>query len=81
MLPKTYTAGTAKHRPATQALSFSIWTPWILHQIREYSQKAFVIAVTGQERTGPVMEAATWGAYEIMRRPLRKERIDGSCAN
>ena len=28
-----------------------------------------------QERTGPVMEAATWGAYEIMHRPLRKERL------
>jgi two-component system nitrogen regulation response regulator GlnG len=46
-----------------------------LHHIKEYSAKTFVIAVTGQERTGPVMEAATWGAYEIIRRPLRKERI------
>ncbi len=47
-----------------------------LHAIKDYSATCFVIAVTGQEMTGPVMEAATWGAYEIMRRPLRKERIE-----
>jgi len=45
-------------------------------QVREYAGKTFVIALTEQERTGPVMEAATFGAYEIMRRPLHKERID-----
>ncbi len=48
-----------------------------LHLVKEFSGKAFVIAVTCQEMTGPVMEAATWGAYEIIRRPLRKERIEG----
>ncbi len=47
-----------------------------LHRIREFSEKTFVIGVTGQERTGPVMEAATRGAYEIIRRPLKKERIE-----
>ncbi len=46
-----------------------------VHWIKEISEKVFVLAVTGQERTGPVMEAATWGAYEIMHRPLKKERI------
>ncbi len=44
--------------------------------IKGYSERTFVIAITDQERTGPVMEAATWGAYEIMRRPLRKERFE-----
>jgi DNA-binding NtrC family response regulator len=43
--------------------------------IREYAAVTFVIAFTEQERTGPVMEAATFGAYEIMHRPLRKDRI------
>jgi len=43
--------------------------------IKDYSELTFVIAVTGQEKTGPVMEAATWGAYEIMLRPLKKERF------
>lgn len=47
-----------------------------LQQIREYSRQAFVVAVTAQEKTGPVMEAATWGAYEIVRRPLSKDRIE-----
>ncbi len=47
-----------------------------IHRIKELSAKTFVIAVTDQERTGPVMEAATWGAYEIVRRPLKKERIE-----
>ncbi len=44
-------------------------------RIRGLSAGSFVIAVTEQERTGPVMEAATFGAYEILRRPLRRERI------
>lgn len=43
--------------------------------IKNYSGKSFVIAITEEERTGPVMEAATWGAYEIMRRPFSKDRI------
>jgi two-component system nitrogen regulation response regulator GlnG len=47
-----------------------------LQRIKELSSKSFVVAVTDQEQTGPVMEAATWGAYEIMRRPLRKERVE-----
>ncbi len=45
-------------------------------RIGELGPGTFVIAVTDQERTGPVMEAATFGAYEILRRPLRKERVE-----
>ncbi len=45
-------------------------------QIRKCADKAFVIALTQEERTGPVMEAATFGAYEIVRWPLKKERIE-----
>jgi len=47
-----------------------------VERIREYAAVTFVIAFTEQERTGPVMEAATFGAYEIMHRPLRKDRIE-----
>jgi two-component system nitrogen regulation response regulator GlnG len=47
-----------------------------IHLIKVLSAKTFVIAVTDQEKTGPVMEAATWGAYEIIHRPLKKEQID-----
>jgi two-component system nitrogen regulation response regulator GlnG len=42
--------------------------------IREYSRKGLVLAITGQERNGYVMEAAISGAYEIMRRPLDKQK-------
>jgi len=45
-------------------------------RIRDYAGKSIVLAVTKQERSGPVMEAATYGAYEIMRLPLSKERIE-----
>ncbi|RJQ50134.1 MAG: sigma-54-dependent Fis family transcriptional regulator [Nitrospiraceae bacterium] len=38
--------------------------------IRELSEKTSVIAVTGQKRTDPVMEAAASGAYETLQRPL-----------
>lgn len=42
--------------------------------IKEYSRKGLVLAVTGQERTEEVMKAAISGAYEIMRRPLDKQK-------
>ncbi len=45
------------------------------HHIKEYANKLFVIATTAQEKTTPVMEAATWGAYEILQLPFKKERI------
>lgn len=43
--------------------------------IREYSRKALVLAITGEEQTGPVMKAAISGAYEIMRKPLNRQRL------
>lgn len=46
-----------------------------VHSIKEYSRKALVLAITGEERTGPVMEAAISGAYEIMRKPLNKKKL------
>lgn len=43
--------------------------------IKECSRKGLVLAVTGQERTGQVMEAAVSGAYEILRKPLDKQKL------
>ncbi len=43
--------------------------------IRDYSKKTFVIAITGKKRTGAVIEATTFGAYEIVDRPLKKDII------
>lgn len=41
--------------------------------IRELSEKQFVIAVTKQKKTGPVMEATTFGAFEVIHRPFTTE--------
>jgi two-component system, NtrC family, nitrogen regulation response regulator GlnG len=43
--------------------------------IREISGKNFVIAVTNRRRTEPVMEAATYGAYETIHRPLNEAEV------
>jgi len=43
--------------------------------IRDLGDRHYVIAVTGQERTGPVMEAATFGAYEVIHRPLSRDTV------
>ncbi|NTW57831.1 MAG: sigma-54-dependent Fis family transcriptional regulator [Nitrospirae bacterium] len=80
LLPKGHKLVVAGPRPATAEdgdsfIFIDIDTVGV-ERIREYAGRTFVIAITEQERTGPVMEAATFGAYEIMRRPLRKERID-----
>lgn len=80
LLPKGYklTGAQSKKAPVTAGISCIVLDldTVEIHLIKEYSEKTFVVAVTGQERTGPVMEAATWGAYEIMQRPLRKERVE-----
>lgn len=46
-------------------------------EIREIGPDHYVIAVTRQRRTDPVMEAATFGAYEVIQRPLTAEVIAG----
>ena len=46
-------------------------------EIREIGPDHYVIAVTRQRRTDPVMEAATFGAYEVLQRPLTTEAIAG----
>jgi two-component system, NtrC family, nitrogen regulation response regulator GlnG len=43
--------------------------------IRELSDSNFVIAVTQQKWTEPVMEAVTFGAYEVVHRPLSEETV------
>lgn len=41
--------------------------------IKQQGERNFVIAVTRQKRTDPVMEAAAAGAYEVVHRPVKKE--------
>ncbi|MBS1126034.1 MAG: nitrogen assimilation regulatory protein [Nitrospirae bacterium] len=45
--------------------------------MKELRERHLVIAVTKQKRTGPVMEATTSGAYEILHRPLKEESVLG----
>ncbi len=46
-----------------------------VHSIKEYSRRGLVLAITGQERTEPVMDAAICGAYDIMRKPLDRQKL------
>jgi DNA-binding NtrC family response regulator len=43
--------------------------------IRDLSDRNLLIAVTKQKRTELIMEAATFGAYETIHRPLKQESI------
>ena len=43
--------------------------------IRDFGDGYYVIAVTKQKHTGPVMEAATFGAYEVIQRPLSRDTV------
>ncbi len=43
--------------------------------IKELSQDNIIIAVAKLKRIGPVMEAVTFGAYEIIHRPLQRETV------
>ncbi|MBI5641570.1 MAG: sigma-54-dependent Fis family transcriptional regulator [Nitrospirae bacterium] len=74
ILPKGYGVVTNPPASGNAIVFFDIDTmrPGI---IRELSEKNLVLAVTGQKKTGPVMEAATFGAYEALRRPLGKEAV------
>lgn len=70
-LPEGYSLSGQMSGPRTVAF-FDIET-MKAGEIREVSRKHFVIAVTKQRRTDQVMEAATFGAYETVHRPLRDE--------
>ena len=43
--------------------------------INELRDTALIIAITRQKITGPVMEAVTFGAYDVMHRPLSKNAV------
>lgn len=44
-------------------------------RIRELRERNLVIGITTQKKTDLVMEATTYGAYEVIHRPVRKDRI------
>ena len=80
VLPRGYKLATAAKQPdasavAPDAFVFIDIDSMEVALVRDYVGRTFVIAVTKAERTGPIMEAATFGAYEIVRRPFKKDRI------
>lgn len=80
ILPRGYKLATAAKRSDASAIApdafvFMDIDSMEVARVRDYAERAFVIAVTEAERTGPIMEAATFGAYEIIRRPFKKDRI------
>ncbi len=74
LLPKQLRMSTAPPRDKGAFVLFDIDTlrPGL---IRSLSAEHYVIAVTKQKRTGPVMEAATFGAYEVIQRPLTRDAV------
>ena len=80
VLPRGYKLATAAKQPDASAVTpdafvFIDIDSMEVALVRDYVGRTFVIAVTKAERTGPIMEAATFGAYEIVRRPFKKDRI------
>jgi DNA-binding NtrC family response regulator len=43
--------------------------------IKELRDTALIVAITRQKITGPVMEAVSFGAYDVMHRPLGKSAV------
>ncbi|MBI5075581.1 MAG: sigma-54-dependent Fis family transcriptional regulator [Nitrospirae bacterium] len=74
VLPKDYRLVTEATREKEAFIFFDIDTmkPGL---IRELSERNFVIAATSQKWTEPVMEAATFGAYEVVHRPISAETV------
>lgn len=68
LLPKGYTVSPKQPSSSNAVIFFDIDTlkPGL---IRELSETNLVIALTRQKRTEPVMEATTYGAYEVIQRP------------
>lgn len=46
-------------------------------QIKELQEENFVVAITKQKTTQPVMEAVGFGAYDVLLRPIKNEAIAG----
>ena len=61
--------------PCSNAIIFFDMDTIRVGLIGELHEKNFVIAVTKRRRTDPAMEATTFGAYEIIHRPLTEDTV------
>jgi len=73
MLPKGYKLSA--HVTGDGAVVFLDIDTMRAGPIRELSEKNFVVAVTKQKRTEAVMEAAAFGAYDVIHRPLAADIV------
>lgn len=73
MLPKGYKLSA--HVTGDGAVVFLDIDTMRAGHIRELSEKNFVVAVTKQKRTEAVMEASSFGAYEVIHRPLAADIV------
>ncbi|HAM51365.1 MAG TPA: hypothetical protein DCP92_12010 [Nitrospiraceae bacterium] len=74
ILPRGFTLSKESLRVRNRIVFFDLETmrPSL---IRELSGQNIVVAITKQKRTEPVIEAATFGAYETIHRPLMRDAV------
>jgi DNA-binding NtrC family response regulator len=74
ILPRGFTLSKEPSKPRSRIIFFDLDT-MRSGLIRELSGQNMVVAVTKQRRTEPVIEAATFGAYETIHRPLMRDAV------
>ena len=72
LLPKDYLLVNEAREVKDSIVCFDLDTMKPGH-IRDLSEKNYIIAVTQQKWTQQVMEAVTFGAYEVLHRPLARD--------
>lgn len=74
LLPKGFRTVEAVKAPAMSIVFFDL-DSIKSGGIKALSENNIVVAITKQRYTEPVMEAASYGAYEVIHRPLKKDSV------
>lgn len=76
LVPSGFSLETGMNRPESGIIFFDIDTikPAL---IKEYGEDCFVVAITRMKNTDSVMQAVTFGAYEILQYPMDSEVMRG----
>ncbi|MBF0330062.1 MAG: sigma-54-dependent Fis family transcriptional regulator [Nitrospirae bacterium] len=74
LLPKGFKIAEATKAPAMSIVLFDL-DSMKSGGIKSISDNNILVAVTKQRYTEPVMEAASYGAYEVIHRPLKKDAL------
>src|SRR5512143_1441696 len=73
LLPKGFEV--SRHDSADKGFIFFDIDTMKAGLMKGLADEHIVIAITKQKRTEPVMEATTFGAYEIIHRPLKEDVV------